>query len=55
MQMNADYRRSVALKYVKRGFHILISHSLTIIVLPLAALGVVGDRQNAISDPFQPV
>jgi hypothetical protein len=29
------------LKYVKRGFHILISHSLTIVLLPLAAFGVV--------------
>ncbi|KAL6748112.1 FAE1/Type III polyketide synthase-like protein-domain-containing protein [Haematococcus lacustris] len=36
-----DYRRSVALKYVKRGFHILISHSLTILCVPLAAFGVL--------------
>ncbi|KAJ9516671.1 hypothetical protein QJQ45_015124 [Haematococcus lacustris] len=36
-----DYRRSVALKYVKRGFHILTSHSLTILCVPLAAFGVL--------------
>lgn len=37
----ADYRQSVALRYVGRGFDILWSHSLTIITIPFAAFGVV--------------
>lgn len=42
----ADYRNSspVALKYVKRGYHVLCSHGLTLVLMPLAAMGVVSSR-----------
>lgn len=31
----------MALKYVKRGYHVLCSHGLTLALMPLAAMGVV--------------
>lgn len=39
----ADYRHSgpIALKYVKRGYHVLCSHGLTLLLMPLAAMGLV--------------
>ncbi|KAI3435763.1 hypothetical protein D9Q98_001821 [Chlorella vulgaris] len=38
-----DYRHStpVALKYVKRGYHVLCSHGLALMLVPLAATGVL--------------
>ena len=44
----ADYRHAtpVALKYVKRGYHVLCSHGLTLLLVPLAAMGVVSRRRR---------
>lgn len=39
--LRADFRRDVALKYVKRGYHVLCTHLLTLLLVPLAATGVV--------------
>jgi hypothetical protein len=43
-----DYRHStpVALKYVKRGYHVLCSHGLALMLVPLAATGVVSETQS---------
>jgi hypothetical protein len=45
---SADYRHAtpVALKYVKRGYHVLCSHGLTLLLVPLAAMGVVSRRRR---------
>lgn len=39
----ADYRHGapIALKYVKRGYHLLIRHALTLTLLPLAGMGLL--------------
>lgn len=46
---STDYRNStpIALKYVKRGYHVLVSHGLTLVLLPLAAMGVVSPLASA--------
>ena len=36
----------MALKYVKRGYHVLCSHGLTLLLVPLAAMGVVSRRRR---------
>ncbi|KAL4429609.1 hypothetical protein ABPG77_008658 [Micractinium sp. CCAP 211/92] len=38
-----DYRHGgpIALKYVKRGYHVLCSHGLTLLLMPLAAMGLL--------------
>lgn len=36
-----DYRRSVGLKYVKRGYTVLCRHALTLLLVPLAATVVL--------------
>ena len=38
----ADFRRGdVALKYVKRGYHVLCTHALTLLLLPVAVTTTV--------------
>lgn len=38
----ADFRQGgVTLKYVKRGYHVLVTHALTLLLLPVAATVVV--------------
>lgn len=41
--LSVDYRHGgpIALKYVKRGYHVLCSHGLTLLLMPLAAMGLV--------------
>ena len=46
----ADFRRGdVALKYVKRGYHVLCSHFLTLLLVPVAA--TVAVRRPATDAP----
>lgn len=33
----------MALKYVKRGYHVLCSHGLVLLLMPLAAMGLVSE------------
>ena len=44
----ADYRRGspIAFKYVKRGYHVLCSHGLKMVLMPLAAMGLVSPAQR---------
>eukprot|EP00891_Asterochloris_glomerata_P003272 jgi/Astpho2/3272/e_gw1.00053.8.1_t len=42
----ADFRRGdVALKYVKRGYHVLCTHALTLLLLPVALANLVKSGQ----------
>ena len=53
----ADYRRTVALKYVSRGLQVAFSYvSLTILAIPFVSFGAVGGRvrlfRQLVSDPM---
>ena len=44
----ADFRQGgVTLKYVKRGYHVLVTHALTLLLLPVAATVVVSLARSA--------
>ena len=46
-----DYRRGspITFRYVKRGYHVLCSHGLKMVLMPLAAMGLVSQADRLLS------
>lgn len=41
MPWTADFTRDIALNYVKRGYHLLCRHAVTLLLMPVAATVLV--------------
>lgn len=48
--MCADFTRDVALNYVKRGYHLLCRHAITLFLLPVGGTLVVRLPLHSASD-----
>jgi hypothetical protein len=47
----ADFTRDIALNYVKRGYHLLCRHAVTLLLMPVAATVLVRAHvQHAVLD-----